>query len=102
MHTIRNRLNEHTFVHRVFLDPSPTELIIKFMAIAPDLPIERPPPLCNDNDQAVEPKKDEIKRSKKSLALKIMTLKIAAFLKWDLDTLEAKYVKVPLSLWHIL
>ncbi|KAF4526173.1 hypothetical protein B566_EDAN008210 [Ephemera danica] len=62
-------LERHLKRHRA--DPSPTELIIKFMSIAPD-----PPPsermALTEGEQTGEPKREDIKRSKKSLALKII------------------------------
>ncbi|XP_059486772.1 integrator complex subunit 8 [Neocloeon triangulifer] len=76
-------------------DPTPTDLIMKFMSISSDASapvVEKPPPPTVDNldDKPVETPKPNNTRSRKSLALKIMSLKIAAFLKWNLETIEQK------------
>ncbi|XP_034940745.1 integrator complex subunit 8 [Chelonus insularis] len=69
-------------------DPSPTDLMIKFMSINVD---------TKDNDiktidlEQNDTKFNSIKKySYKSIALKILSLKIGAFLKWDLGILEKK------------
>lgn len=70
-------------------DPSPTDLIIKFMTIN----LEQ-----RDNNETkivdidgIETKQPApCKWSHKNLALKILSLKVAAYLKWDLDTIETK------------
>lgn len=70
-------------------DPSPTDLIVKFLSIAPEIKdIENK----GNDTEAIEVKKEDVvnKRSLKNLALKILSLKVAAFLKWDLSYLEAK------------
>lgn len=71
------------------------DLIIKFMSISSDSSafVEKPslPPIESIDDKPVETPKPTNTRSRKSLALKIMSLKIAAYLKWNLDVIEAKY-----------
>lgn len=75
------------------IDPSPTDLIVKFMTI-------------NTDQKEAEPKTNEAesndakpnvpnKWSHRNLALKILSLKVAAYLRWDLDILEKK---LPLSI----
>lgn len=78
-----------------FPDPSPTDLIIKFMTI-------------NSDQKEIEPKTidtelNDVKSNgiakwcHKNLALKILSLKVAAYLKWDLDILEKK-LPLPIQL----
>jgi hypothetical protein len=71
-------------------DPSPTDLIVKFLAIAPCTKEADSKP--NENGSP-ENSKNEIagsKRSYKYLALKILSQKVAAFLKWNLTVLERR------------
>jgi hypothetical protein len=49
-----------------------------------------PPPIENIDDKPVETPKPSNTRNRKSLALKIMSLKIAAYLKWNLDVIESR------------
>jgi len=68
---------------------------MKFMSISSDSSavVEKPlPPVDSIDDKPVETPKPNNTRSRKSLALKIMSLKIAAYLKWNLETIEEKYV----------
>ncbi|XP_025264250.1 integrator complex subunit 8 [Camponotus floridanus] len=78
-----------------FPDPSATDLIIKFMTI-------------NSDQRDIEPKTIETelndiksngaaKWCHKNLALKILSLKVAAYIKWDLDILE-KRLPLPIQL----
>jgi hypothetical protein len=63
---------------------------VKFLSIAPDT--KEADPKQNENDPP-ENNKNEVlgsKRSYKYLALKILALKVAAFLKWDLTLLEKR------------
>jgi integrator complex subunit 8 len=70
-------------------DPSPTDLIVKFLAIAPYTKEAE----SKQNENEPPENKNEIsgsKRSYKYLALKILALKVAAFLKWNLTVLERR------------
>uniref|UniRef100_A0A182JBU6 INTS8 TPR repeats domain-containing protein n=1 Tax=Anopheles atroparvus TaxID=41427 RepID=A0A182JBU6_ANOAO len=99
-------------------DPSATDLITQFLTIAPDGQSQND---VTTPDPEVGPFKAEgLKYSKKQLALKILALKVAAFIRWDLDKLErfltvarqvqllcdlcsitaGKMVTLPLSLVH--
>ncbi|XP_058118359.1 integrator complex subunit 8 [Anopheles ziemanni] len=99
-------------------DPSATDLITQFLTIAPEsqnqTDVSTPDPDGGPN------KAEGLKYSKKQLALKILALKVAAFIRWDLDKLErsltvarqvqllgdlcsitaGKMVTLPLSLVH--
>ncbi|XP_033225261.1 integrator complex subunit 8 [Belonocnema kinseyi] len=69
-------------------DPSPTDLIIKFMTInneQKDTEVKIIESESNDAIGNLPPN-----WSHKNLALKILSLKIAAFLRWDLDIIEKK------------
>lgn len=70
-------------------DPSPTDLIIKFLSIHNEQKDQETKASDAESD-IVKPDDGVGKRSLKNLALKILSLKIAAFLKWDLDVLENK------------
>ncbi|KMQ92612.1 integrator complex subunit 8-like protein [Lasius niger] len=78
-----------------FPDPSPTDLIIKFMTINSDQKETEP--------KAIDTELNDIKSNgtakwcHKNLALKILSLKVAAYLKWDLDILEKK-LPLPIQL----
>lgn len=98
-------------------DPSPTDLITQFLSIAPENQNQNE---LNSPEADSMNKNEGLKYSKKQLALKILALKVAAFLRWDLDVLEknlplqkqvqllsdlcsvtaGKAVNLPLSLVH--
>uniref|UniRef100_A0A182TSX6 INTS8 TPR repeats domain-containing protein n=1 Tax=Anopheles melas TaxID=34690 RepID=A0A182TSX6_9DIPT len=67
-------------------DPSPTDLITQFLAKAPEGQTHPPDLTAPDPDGAH--RSDGLKYTKKQLALKILALKVAAFMRWDLDKLE--------------
>lgn len=78
-------------------DPSPTDLIVKFLSIAPDT---KEAESKQSENEPSENSKNEVlgsKRSYKYLALKILALKVAAFLKWDLTLLERR-LPLPMQL----
>ncbi|KAG8230394.1 hypothetical protein J437_LFUL009867 [Ladona fulva] len=78
-------------------DPSATELIIKFLAVAAgQKEAEKPETKNSDGEQKFCDVKNEMsfRVSKKVLALRLLSLKVAAFLKWDLTILETKWVIV--------
>lgn len=68
-----------------FQDPSPTELISKFSDAISDTLRNR---LEADNGEVivVESMQDNMKHPAKNIALKILSLKVAAFIKWNLGT----------------
>jgi len=78
-------------------DPSPTELIVKFLAIAHDpkeTNINEPIMIDGEgeNNQNGKPPHAPAPRcSKKSLALKILALKVAAHLNWNMLIFEKRY-----------
>ncbi|XP_055382433.1 integrator complex subunit 8 isoform X2 [Condylostylus longicornis] len=91
-----NLLNSH--LKKLNPDPSPIELISQFIQMAPEnqmipqydltgatnpetegnIPIQNPP----------TPTPEGLKMPRKSIALKILTLKIATHIKWNLDIIE--------------
>ncbi|KAH0567519.1 integrator complex subunit 8 [Cotesia glomerata] len=74
-------------------DPSPTDLMIKFMSINSD---SRDSEVKIIDFESSESKITNNKKySHKSVALKILSLKIGAYFKWDLDILE---IKLPLPM----
>lgn len=62
------------------IDPSPVQLIVQFLEQASK-------PLVNEQNQ-VQPPPD----NKRNRILKLLALKVAAHLKWDLDVLEKRYL----------
>ncbi|XP_070151537.1 integrator complex subunit 8 [Polyergus mexicanus] len=80
---------------KLFPDPSPTDLIIKFMTINSDQKETEPKTIDTELNDV---KSNGIaKWCHKNLALKILSLKVAAYLKWDLDILEKK-LPLPIQL----
>ncbi|KAL0124939.1 hypothetical protein PUN28_006658 [Cardiocondyla obscurior] len=79
-----------------FPDPSPTDLIIKFITINSDQKE-------TESKVVIDVELNEVKSnginkwSHRNLALKILSLKVAAYLKWDLDVLEKK-LPLPIQL----
>lgn len=83
-----------------FLEPSPTDLIIKFTnAVLDSIKNENSGAAIKRNEtepsDLIENGNGEVMKSKpqdtlKNLALKILSLRIAAFLKWNLDVWEMK------------
>lgn len=61
------------------IDPSPVQLIVQFLEQASK-------PLVNEQNQ-VQPPPD----NKRNRVLKLLALKVAAHLKWDLDVLDKRY-----------
>lgn len=95
-----NLLEEH--LKKTKPDPSPTELIIKFLAISIEQSTGREPEVVEIVDsekpkEVVKPQSSKL--SKRSRALKILALKIAAYLNWDLNILESK---LPFSIQLLL
>ncbi|XP_071579185.1 integrator complex subunit 8 isoform X3 [Temnothorax nylanderi] len=78
-----------------FPDPSPTDLMIKFMTINSDQK-ETEPKAIDSESNDVKPNGTN-KWTHRNLALKILSLKVAAYLKWDLDVLEKK-LPLPIQL----
>ncbi|XP_058460613.1 integrator complex subunit 8 [Malaya genurostris] len=110
-----NLLTKH--LSRPVSDPTATELITQFLSISPE---NQNPNELNSPEADSMNKNEGLKYSKKQLALKILALKVAAFLRWDLEVLEknlplqrqiqllsdlcsvtaGKAVNLPLSLVH--
>lgn len=66
---------------QIFLDPSPIDLIAKFHEVILETLRNRP----EIESDIINVEQDvETKQLAKSLALKILSLKVAAFLKWNL------------------
>nr|CAD7454749.1 unnamed protein product [Timema tahoe] len=71
--------------------PSPTDLIVKFLLIVPEQKeVEVKPNIEGEIVEAIKTEETTIKRNRKSLALKILALKVAAYLKWDLSIIESR------------
>ncbi|XP_046611926.1 integrator complex subunit 8 isoform X1 [Neodiprion virginianus] len=77
----------HEHLSKPFPDPSPTDLIVKFMTINLE---QRDSDVKTVDVDTNEQMQNLNKWSLKNLALKILSLKVAAYLKWDLDSLETK------------
>ncbi|XP_014469482.1 PREDICTED: integrator complex subunit 8 isoform X2 [Dinoponera quadriceps] len=78
-----------------FPDPSPTDLIIKFMTINSD---QKETELKAIDAESNDVKSNGVNKwSHRNLALKILSLKVAAYLRWDLDVLEKK-LPLPIQL----
>ncbi|CAB3380059.1 Hypothetical predicted protein [Cloeon dipterum] len=95
-------LKEH--LEKARPDPTATELIVQLMdkITSETAAAEKAPPTPayeNLDDKPVDTPKPNNSASKKKLALKVMCLKIAAFLKWNLDIIEQK---IPLETQHTL
>uniref|UniRef100_A0A182MXX2 INTS8 TPR repeats domain-containing protein n=1 Tax=Anopheles dirus TaxID=7168 RepID=A0A182MXX2_9DIPT len=67
-------------------DPSPTDLITQFLSKAPEGQGQQTDIAPPDPDASHKP--DGLRNTQKQLALKILALKIAAYMRWDLDKLE--------------
>ncbi|KAF3423732.1 hypothetical protein E2986_09347 [Frieseomelitta varia] len=76
-------------------DPSATDLIIKFMTINSDQK-ENEVKIVDSESNDTKPN-TTIKWTHRNLALKILSLKVAAHLRWDLDILEKK-LPLPIQL----
>lgn len=69
-------------------DPSPTDLIIKFMTINND---HKDPEIKIIDGESIDTLSNITPNwTHKNLALKILSLKVAAYLQWDLDIIEKK------------
>lgn len=88
-----SRVNFHIVI---FSDPSAVDLIQQFIAVAPDL-TPQPPTITIPPTPDVPPtptveipevKPENVKLGRKSIALKILALKVAAYLNFNLDILE--------------
>ncbi|KAG7213745.1 hypothetical protein KM043_002973 [Ampulex compressa] len=86
-------LQQH--LSKPYPDPSPTDLIIKFMTINSEQK-ENEAKMMDIETSDVKPAVTT-KWSHRNLALKILSLKVAAYLKWDLDVLEKK-LPLPIQL----
>lgn len=62
-----------------FTDPVPSDLLVKFLTLSVE-------PSTEDTFE----KSQNFKCSKRQLSMKILALKIVAFWKWDLETIESK------------
>lgn len=72
----------------IFADPSPTDLIIKFMTINND---HKDPEIKIIDGESIDTLSNITPNwTHKNLALKILSLKVAAYLQWDLDIIEKK------------
>ncbi|XP_029033449.1 integrator complex subunit 8 isoform X4 [Osmia bicornis bicornis] len=76
-------------------DPSATDLIIKFMTINSEQK-ENEVKIVDTETNDTKPNATN-KLTHRNLALKILSLKVAAYLKWDLDILEKK-LPLPIQL----
>ncbi|XP_026668358.1 integrator complex subunit 8 isoform X2 [Ceratina calcarata] len=86
-------LQQH--LSKPFPDPSATDLIIKFMTINSEQK-ENEVKIIDAESNDVKPSSTN-KWTHRNLALKILSLKVAAYLKWDLDVLERK-LPLPIQL----
>lgn len=69
-------------------DPAPIDLIQQFLSVAPDAQQQPQNPELNSPDVEAMNKNEGLKMGRKQLALKILALKVAAHLKFNLDIFE--------------
>lgn len=67
--------------------PTPIELISKFLSMAPESQNNAPTATTPDIESAMN-RSEGLKIGRKQLALKILGLKVASYLKWNLQVLE--------------
>ncbi|XP_044263221.1 integrator complex subunit 8 [Tribolium madens] len=81
-------------------DPSPTELIAKFSDAIADTLRNR---LETENgEMLIESMHENVKQPAKNIALKILSLKVAAFIKWDLGQIRTLPFKTQVHLLQVL
>lgn len=78
----------------IFLDPSPIDLIQLFLSVTPDPQIQAPTEPNSPDSEATKKEGLQAKIGRKQLALKILALKVAAHLHFNLDIIEKS---LPLS-----
>ncbi|XP_063237088.1 integrator complex subunit 8 isoform X2 [Bacillus rossius redtenbacheri] len=71
-------------------DPAPTDLIVKFLSIVLDRKDEVKLTEALDSVDTVKIEETAVKPNRKCLALKILSLKVAAHLRWNLTIIESK------------
>lgn len=69
-------------------DPSPIDLITQFIAMSPDHQIAQYDLTGPEIEQVAPPQAENFRLVRKQLALKVLTLKVATHLKWNLDVIE--------------
>ncbi|XP_066992327.2 integrator complex subunit 8 [Anabrus simplex] len=79
-----SRLENHLKNNKT--DPSPLDLIVSFLGVCPEKKDSEEVESTDSHNNADISKK----RSLRHLALKILALKVAAYLKWDLSVIESK------------
>lgn len=107
------------FLFYSVVGPTPIELILKFLSMAPESQNNTTTATTPDIESAMN-RNEGLKIGRKQLALKILGLKVASYLKWNLQVLERnlslqkqvqllsdlcsvtsdKVVNLPLSLVH--
>lgn len=118
-HSFTFQMFYYNFFLRSFLGPTPIELISKFLSMAPENQNNTTTATTPDIESAMN-RNEGLKIGRKHLALKILGLKVASYLKWNLQVLERnlspqkqvqllsdlcsitsdKLVNLPLSLVH--
>lgn len=80
------------FYHHFLIDPSATELLIKFLYSSMERPKDMPPIDIDElMDNSKIDKKIEYRKRKKYECLKILAMKIVSFWEWDLNLLQTRY-----------
>ncbi|XP_075164917.1 integrator complex subunit 8 [Haematobia irritans] len=89
-------------------DPSALELLTQFISMTPDNVVVQQFDLTNTEPASipsgpagivgVQPSNDGLRLSRKQIALKVLALKVATWLKWNLDVLE-KNLSIPKQLF---
>ncbi|XP_061162526.1 integrator complex subunit 8-like isoform X1 [Saccostrea echinata] len=77
-------------LHQENPDPSPVQLIVQFLQQADAHVVKEPlPPIPTGDNGSIEPQEVKvfIKENKKVKALRLLALKVAAHLKWNLNTI---------------
>lgn len=75
-----------TLIRFQLSDPSPTELITKFLTISADINFGKDVVVLDPESES----EDKLVPSSRSRGLKILALRTAAHGNWDLDILESK------------
>lgn len=99
-------MSHSTYSSFQHLDPSPMELLTQFISMTPDNVIVQQFDLTNNETTAIPtgagnippPNTEGLRLTRKQMALKLLALKVATWLKWNLDVLE-KNLSIPKQLF---
>lgn len=81
-------ISEHKILYFTFIfhrtEPSPIELISQFLSVSPEVQCQNPMDVVSPDLDAALNTSEVLKLGRKQLALKILGLKVASHLKWNL------------------